>query len=105
MKKIIGSINRLMAIMMLAGVLFSPMMISEAMALAACPPHPPLTCIGAPCNSCPPGSKGGTGQCSLGGGFTAYVCVSTPEMSDYLAMAFVVMAGGMIYYLRRRAVA
>jgi hypothetical protein len=33
-------------------------------------------------------------------GFT-WAC--TPEMADYLAMAFVVVAGGLIYYFRRRA--
>jgi hypothetical protein len=30
-------------------------------------------------------------------------CVATPEMSDYLAMAFVLVTSGMIYYFRRRA--
>jgi len=30
-------------------------------------------------------------------------CVPVPEMSDYLAMAFVIMSGSMIYCLRRRA--
>jgi hypothetical protein len=38
----------------------------------------------------------GTGGCQ---------CVSTPEMADCLAMAFLTVASGMLYFIRRRALA
>jgi hypothetical protein len=43
-------------------------------------------------------------ECPSGGGINGagYACW-TPEMSDYLAISFVVVAGGMMYHFRRRA--
>ena len=65
---------------------------------------PPTTCA-------PPGSVPDTGQgCSIpkpnagscinSAGNTEYFC--TPEMSDMLALAFVAVAGGLVFWLRRR---
>jgi hypothetical protein len=93
MKEMIASISRLMAIAAIAGVLFSPMMLSEAMAQACqtTTPEAPGYCSG--------------GQTCCSDGSCSFSCVTTPEMSDYLAMAFVIVTGGMIYYFRRRALA
>jgi len=93
MKKLIQSINRLIAAAAVAGVLFSPVVMGEASAAVSC------TCSdGAYTNLCTAdGQSCGDGQCSC-------APVPTPEMSDYLAMAFILMSGGMIYYFRRWAV-
>jgi hypothetical protein len=92
MKNLAQSLHRMIIIAAVAGALFSPMMTREALAASTVN----CTCSdGAYTNLCTAdGQSCGDGQCS---------CVSVPEMSDYLAMAFVLVSGGMIYYFRRRA--
>jgi hypothetical protein len=87
MKNLIKTLSRAMAIAAVAAVLFSPMMVRNAMAQIV--------------QSCESASQCASGACN--GGYCAPL--GTPEMSDYLAMAFVVVAGGMVYYFRRRALA
>ena len=89
----------------------------SALTVPPCPtpaPNAGLTMVaagGTGSNTCAAESVGGK---SVGGGNAfqcsdgTYFCQSayeSPEMSDYLAMAFIVVAGGMIYHFRRRALA
>jgi hypothetical protein len=75
---------------------------------AAAPNSPPYAeCSGVPAHS---EDRGGPGDaCQLVGGSIGIcdnmgVCKQpeVPEMSDYLAAAFIAAAGGMVYYIRRR---
>lgn len=78
--------KKLLAVWMITIALFLPAMSGQAFADTA------VACIdSADC---------GAGSTCVGG-----ACTPVPEMSDYLAMAFLIVAGGMIYYIRRRELA
>jgi len=96
MKKLIHSATRLIAAALAAGMLLSSPMVGEAMA-GYC------SLAGPSCGSCNNSDAGN--PCTCSNGTDQGICVAAPEMSDYLAMAFVLASGGMIYYFRRRAVA
>src|ERR1700678_2063074 len=97
MKRMFRSVSRALAIVAMTGVLVSPMLVSEAMA----GPYNGGSCGGNPA---------GSGLCSTSSDCTnGCTCVTglcqVPEMSDYLAMAYLVVASGMVYYFRRGAYA
>ena len=99
MKQMIPSINRAFVVTAMIGVLLSPVMVGEAMAQTYSSAQ--MYCINpaagakVPSATCVTQSNGSI--CSDG----ESVCV--PEMSDYLAIAFLVAASGMVYFLRRGA--
>ena len=93
------SISRALAMIIAALPLFmSPLMMGVAMAqtITTCTPNAP--------GSFPAGSICQTNSQCASCICTALTC-QVAEMSDYLAMAFVVAAGGMIFYFRRRTLA
>jgi hypothetical protein len=93
MKNLIKTIRGIMAIVLVGGFLFSSPMIGEARA-GYC------SLAGPSCGSCSDSNIGS--PCTCSNGSDQGICVAAPEMSDYLAMAFVLVSGGMIYYFRRR---
>ena len=113
---------RAVAMMLMATVLSQPVIISDAMAQACsfpsgCPATPSSTPVagcaitggqvaagatGAALGSCVPNGPAPS-ICTVGGTTYAY-CAGTwnvPEMSDYLALAFIIVAGGLMLYRRR----
>jgi|GEM_PF-6729799 len=97
MKKMIRTIKEMIAVMAFAGLMFVPLFTAPVLALPAVGCIDSGDCSGGETCSCMSGSA-----CTQGGDCTA---VGVPEMSDYLAMAFLVVAGTMIYYIRRRELA
>ena len=97
-QKLSKPLMRIATTAILAALFLMPMTVRDA-AAGGCQPGMPgygtpvclsaVDCTGnpAPCNKC---------------NLSAGVCM--PEMSDALAVAFVVMAGGLLLYIRRRAV-
>lgn len=97
---------------------FAPLTVRDAAAQLACSCPPPAGSLidnnynvslgpkpGNGCNN-PPGSATWQAPCYCAG--TGYFCTPAtpaPEMPGYLAAAFVVVAAGMIYLLRRRSIA
>jgi len=124
-KKTAQSICRTIILAALGGVLFLPLMMQDASAATKCTTNSDCdgqngTYVGWSCATSGPnaGYCVGDGDCSRpydSGNVCnppktercypteSYYC--TPEMSDYLAAAFVVVAGGMLFYFRRRSVA
>lgn len=88
-------LGRSMMVALMMGLLLSTAMVGEAWAQGLPP------CTSADAASCAP--KGFSTACTPDTDGHYYIC--TPEMSDYLAMAFVAVAGGMIFHFRRRALA
>jgi hypothetical protein len=94
MQQMRQSLSRAIAITAVAGMLLSPLMVSQAMAqIASCSVFPDSqSCVA---------HVGYPGNCTWNA--TTSVCV--PELSDYLAIAFIVVTSGMVYYFRRGALA
>lgn len=88
MTRIIRKIKEMIAVLALAGLLFAPVFTTSAIAAVAC--IDTVDCPGGETCTC-------GGSCTEGGS-----CAGVPEMSDYLAVAFLVVAGTMIYFIRRR---
>jgi hypothetical protein len=95
-------VNRLLVGALASCMLLSPLVARDAAALLLCyfNSNP-----GQVCGNC--GANQASGQSCVCAGGSAGTCFGsgTPEMSDYLATAFVIVAGGMLYYIRRRATA
>lgn len=91
MKTLIQSISQFITIVALVSVLSVPVMMKDALAKVTCTsPQTQDTCGGVAGGECI-GDDGGSGTC-------------VPEMADYLAMAFIAVAGGIIWYYRRKTV-
>ena len=105
MAKIVKWLNQAAVLVAVAGLLFMPIMVSDALAIGddQCTVAPYTACWDTSGSPWVPGA--GAGFCSdpVVGNSNTTVC--GPEMSDYLAMAFIVVAGGILFYFRRRRVA
>ena len=93
MHKIINTMKQVIAVAALAGFMCLP--IAAPAAAMGCIDSG--DCAGGESCSCSGGNA-----CTQGGSCASF---SVPEMSDYLAVAFLVAAGTMIYYIRRRELA
>lgn len=82
------------------GIIMKKMLAVWMIAMALCPAVMVEQAFADTAVACIDSADCGAGSTCVGG-----ACTPVPEMSDYLAMAFLLVAGGMIYYIRRRELA